>query len=133
MRLSEVKGRLRLLPHPPPSLPQPPPPPLGATYSVSRASNLEIIALYCVVAAAARDSCTTLLPAAATDRAVKCASNCAINKVSGPREPFVLAMVVGRVVMPFPRMAAVAEPNTFARTPARRHAGAWELPCGVIS
>ena len=77
VRLSEVKGRLRL----PPPLPSllltlfpllPPPPPLpGATYSASRVSNLESIALYCVVAAAARDYWTTLLPAAAADRAVK--------------------------------------------------------------
>ena len=49
VRLSEVKGRFRL---PPP----PPPPPPGATYIASRVSNLESIAIYCVVAAVARDS-----------------------------------------------------------------------------
>ena len=51
VQLSEEKGRLR---------PTPPllPPPLGARYSASRVSNLESIALYCVVAAAARTSCT---------------------------------------------------------------------------
>ena len=78
VRLSEVKGRFRpppLLPLPPPLLlllpllpPPPPPPPPGATYSASRASNLESIALYCVVAAAARDSWTALMLAAAADR-----------------------------------------------------------------
>ena len=76
VRSSEVKGRLRPpspLPPPPPLLPllPPTPPPPGATYSASRVYNLESIVIYCVVAAAARYYCTTLLPAFAADRAVK--------------------------------------------------------------
>ena len=109
-RSSEVKLWLRLLPPLP-----------GATYSASRAYNLEMMALYCIVVAAARDSCTTLLPSAAADRAVKCPSNYAMNDASGTRVPAAPAVAMGRGLMPWPRMAAAAERNMSAQTPARRH------------